>query len=197
MIKIQSWKGGYDRNFCYLVIEGKTGILIDPFPEKEILEKAKVLENIFIINTHKHFDHVSGNKYFKENAKAAIVSEYDKSMKLGEISITVIATPGHTPESKCFLIGDNLFTGDTLFVGKIGGTSTKQQARQECESLKRLMELPDATKVYPGHDYGVKPVSTVGFEKKHNPFIQRVHDFKELLWLKEHWQEYKKRNNIS
>ena len=183
MIKVHSWKGGYDRNFCYLVIEGKTGVLIDPFPEKEILEKIKGFEKKFIINTHNHFDHVSGNTYFKENAKAEIVHEYAESMKLGEIRVMVISTPGHTPESKCFLIEENLFTGDTLFVGKIGGTSTEQQARQEYESLKRLIELPDATKVYPGHDYGPKPISTIGFEKNNNPFIQRLGNFKEFLWL--------------
>jgi glyoxylase-like metal-dependent hydrolase (beta-lactamase superfamily II) len=94
----------------------------------------------------------------------------------------------------CILIEGNLFTGDTLFVGKVGGTDSEKSAKQEWDSLQKLMNLPEDTVIYPGHDYGVKPKSTVKDEKKDSPFLQK--DFQYFLWLKENWLEYKAEHGI-
>jgi len=89
-----------------------------------------------------------------------------------------------------------LLTGDTLFVGKVGGTDLGRGARAEYDSLnKKLMKLPDETKVYPGHDYGVAPSSTIGREKETNPFIL-CKSFEEFVDFKANWAEYKRRHGI-
>ena len=117
-------------------------------------------------------------------------------LDLGDLKIQVLLTPGHTPDSICIKAGDRLVTGDTLFVGKVGGTYGADDAREEFFSLKKLMSLPPETTVWPGHDYGVRPHSTIGDELKNNPFITRLNDFDDFLWLKQNWAEYKKEHNI-
>ncbi len=87
-------------------------------------------------------------------------------------------------------------TGDTLFVGKIGGTGTEAAARAEYESLtKVLLRLPDATTVWPGHDYGCRPSSTIGLERRTNPFLL-CEDFQAFLELKIGWAELKRRHGL-
>jgi glyoxylase-like metal-dependent hydrolase (beta-lactamase superfamily II) len=90
-----------------------------------------------------------------------------------------------------------LFTGDTLFVGKVGGTGYGDDAREEYDSLhQKLMTLPDDTVVWPGHDYGVAPQSTIGHEKETNPFILRP-DFQSFVELKRNWLAYKAEHGIA
>jgi glyoxylase-like metal-dependent hydrolase (beta-lactamase superfamily II) len=89
-------------------------------------------------------------------------------------------------------------TGDILFVGKIGGTGPNfpgSDPRQQWDSLQRLMKLDPATEVWPGHDYGVTPSSTIGRETTSNPFLL-CKTYDEFLYLKAHWAEYKKLHNI-
>lgn len=94
-------------------------------------------------------------------------------LDIGALKIEVIHTPGHTPGSVCFLIHGNLFTGDTLFVGAVGRTDlTGGSLDTLLESLeKRLMVLPPETVVWPGHDYGDTPTSTIAREMEENPYI--------------------------
>jgi hydroxyacylglutathione hydrolase len=93
--------------------------------------------------------------------------------KVGKISIKVLHTPGHTPGSSCFLVDGNLFTGDTLFVGAVGRTDlTGGSLNTLLESLeKKIIKLPPETKIWPGHDYGDTPTSTIGREIEENPYI--------------------------
>jgi Zn-dependent hydrolases, including glyoxylases len=79
-------------------------------------------------------------------------------------------TPGHTADSVCYLIPDGVFTGDTLFVGECGRVDLEDSSPEDMyESLLvKLYGLPDSTIVYPGHDYGPTPTSTIGNEKKNN-----------------------------
>ncbi len=94
-------------------------------------------------------------------------------INVGESSLKVIHTPGHSPGSIC-LYGDNqLFTGDTLFVGGVGRTDlTGGSQKQLHESIKRsLFILPDETVVWPGHDYGQSPCSTILKEKRGNHYV--------------------------
>ncbi len=92
---------------------------------------------------------------------------------VGEVSLEVIHTPGHSPGGICLLGDGNCFTGDTLFVGAIGRTDIPGASMSQfMKSIReRLLTLPDETVVWPGHDYGLKPSSTVDEEKRTNPWL--------------------------
>jgi hydroxyacylglutathione hydrolase len=92
---------------------------------------------------------------------------------VGDVSLKVIHTPGHSPGGICLLGDSNLFTGDTLFVGGIGRTDLPGASMNQLMSAIRelVLTLPGETIVWPGHDYGVKPSSTVEAEKTTNPWL--------------------------
>ncbi len=94
-------------------------------------------------------------------------------LEVGTLRVEVLHTPGHTPGSVCFLVAGNLFTGDTLFVGAAGRTDLEGSSLDSLLNSieKKLLELPDETKLWPGHDYGDAPTSTIGREKKENIYI--------------------------
>lgn len=139
--------------------------------------------------THTHFDHCNAAEelarkigapvYVHESEAGDLPEGLDvrktrqgETIKIAGIDIRCIHTPGHTPGSQSFLVGDALFTGDTLFVDGCGrvdlpGSSPKEMVR----SLASLAKLPDNIIIYPGHDYGPKPTSTIGDQKKSNPYL--------------------------
>jgi glyoxylase-like metal-dependent hydrolase (beta-lactamase superfamily II) len=94
-------------------------------------------------------------------------------LDVGHLKIEVLHTPGHTPGSVCFLTEGHLFTGDTLFVGAAGRTDlTGASLDTLIESIKeKLLSLPRETVVWPGHDYGDTPTSTIGREMQENIYI--------------------------
>lgn len=94
-------------------------------------------------------------------------------LEVGTLNIEVIHTPGHTPGSVCYLVDEHLFTGDTLFVGAAGRTDLIGGSLNTLiESIeKRLIVLPKQTTVWPGHNYGESPSSTIGREMEENPYI--------------------------
>ena len=94
-------------------------------------------------------------------------------LDVGNLKIEVLHTPGHTPGSVCFLVEGNLFTGDTLFVGAAGRTDlTGASLDTLIESIReKLLSLPRETVVWPGHDYGDTPTSTIGREMEENIYI--------------------------
>ena len=104
---------------------------------------------------------------------ADIRLKHEDTVEIGTLKITVIHTPGHTPGSVCYLVDGNLFSGDTLFVGAAGRTDLIGGSFETLlESLeKRLIVLPKETTVWPGHDYGDTPTSTMGREMEENPYI--------------------------
>ena len=93
--------------------------------------------------------------------------------KVGTLEIRVIHTPGHTPGSVCYFVEGNLFTGDTLFVGAAGRTDlTGGSLEMLLESIEnKILTLPKETVIWPGHDYGDTPTSTLGREMEENPYI--------------------------
>ncbi len=204
---------GGDRNLSYIVAgeSGDEAAVIDPGmqPNAEIsfLEENGFKLN-YIINTHDHFDHTGGNSVLSKKTGARIAmhesahSYHDIELKdgdvlsLGTITLKIIHTPGHTPDSICILAGKDLISGDTLFVGKVGGTGYGCDARDEFESLhNKLMKLHPDTRVWPGHDYGVRPVSTIGDELRENPFLLRD-SFESFVELKRNWLVYKRVHGI-
>lgn len=203
-----------DRNFGYLIADAVTRIaaVIDPSgaPAKFAARIQKLrLDLRWIIGTHAHTDHTDGidGLYAQFGAQTAMhrSAQYPvdqplddgQMLELGNLRLQVIHTPGHTPDSICILVGDCLFTGDTLFVGKVGGTDLGEGARKQYASLHhKLMILPDDTKVYPGHDVGVRAVSTIGDERRENPFLLRP-DFDSFVDLKRNWAVYKAEHGIA
>ena len=111
---------------------------------------------------------------FTPSPPADITVKDGDEIVVGDVSLKVIHTPGHSPGGICLLGDGNLFTGDTLFVGAIGRTDLPgASVEQFMKSIKeRLLTLPDETIVWPGHDYGFKPSSTVAEEKGTNPFLR-------------------------
>lgn len=91
----------------------------------------------------------------------------------GDIGLAVLHTPGHSPGGICLYVENNLFTGDTLFVGAVGRTDLPGGSMETLlRSIKdRILSLPDETIVWPGHDYGGSPTSTIALEKRNNPYI--------------------------
>lgn len=98
----------------------------------------------------------------------------DERIQIGREFLSVIHTPGHTPGSICLHTPGHVFTGDTLFVGGVGRTDLPGGSmRQLVESIRtRLFTLPHDTVVYPGHDYGHSPRSTILEEERYNPFLK-------------------------
>ncbi|MGI6279515.1 MAG: MBL fold metallo-hydrolase [Acutalibacteraceae bacterium] len=92
-----------------------------------------------------------------------------QTITIGDLEIKVIETPGHTPGGVSYLIGNNLFSGDTLFLESIGRTDFPGGDYKQLEnSIRKIYDLPDDTMVYPGHG---EP-TTVGHEKKFNPYVR-------------------------
>ncbi|MCW4015019.1 MAG: MBL fold metallo-hydrolase [Candidatus Bathyarchaeota archaeon] len=192
-MNVKCFKVGYLSTNCYVVSCEKTkqAAVIDPGLESE-REAEPILDYIkqnrlsikYIINTHGHPDHISGNMTIKQATGASILihenhkgrANADKKLRDGDVihvgnfKLVVLHTPGHTKSGIC-LLGDNVvFTGDTLFAGSIGRTDFPGGSFNELmASIKtKLLPLPDSFKVYPGHE----SFSTIGDEKKYNPFLQ-------------------------
>lgn len=103
-------------------------------------------------------------------AGAEILLDGDGFVSLAGFEFEVMHTPGHTAGSMCFIFGDNIFTGDTLFRGSVGTTDFGGDRRRLNDSLKRLKGIPREYGIFPGHG----PSSTLSDEKEHNPFMREL-----------------------
>lgn len=211
---IKQFRTGGDRNFGYLIADAasKKTLVIDPsFSPERIVDFAceKGYQIVYVFVTHDHFDHTNGNAtierltgarpllYGDTDPKTGVCVEDGSSFPLGKLEVKIIHTPGHTTDSICLYVGNSLFTGDTLFVGKVGGTDLGAGARAEYDSLReKLLPLPDETRVFPGHDYGIAPESTIGVERRTNPFLIQP-GFEAFLDLKRNWLAYKEEHGIA
>lgn len=181
---------------CFLVADEKSheALIIDPGFDRES-EAKTILKEIesngfevkYIVNTHGHPDHNGGNRVLRESTKAPIlVHELDAPMlsdppadrllhdgdliEVGDIKLRVIHTPGHSRGSVILVSAGTVFSGDTLFAGSIGRYDLPGGSLEDIKhSLRnKLLILPDYVKVYPGHG----SVSTIGEERRSNPFLQ-------------------------
>lgn len=179
-------------NFSYIIAdtETKEAAVVDPsFNIKPIIKilEENILRLKYIICTHNHFDHTAEADFFKARFAAKVVAHKLSSIErdievedgsvidVGSIKITVIHTPGHTEDSICLLFDNKLLTGDTLFVGGYGRTDLPGgDAEKLYHSLYgKILKLDDSIEIYPGHDYGPTPSSTIGFEKICNPALKQ------------------------
>jgi len=189
-------------NFSYIIADEVTrkAAVIDPsFNAEDIIETCEDndLTIEYIINTHGHRDHTSDNEPVKSHLGGRIVAHKSSAVKkdlavvdgetlvLGSLSIKVIHTPGHTPDGICLLTNGKLLTGDTLFVGECGRTDMPGGSAEDMyhSLFDKLMEIGDNVEVYPGHDYGPAPHSTIGAEKRSNYTLERrtLKDFIEFM----------------
>jgi len=211
---VKQFRTGGDRNFGYLAADDAAGAaaLIDPSFSPELMvdfAQKRGCRILYILNTHGHPDHTNGNAEAERLSGIIPIGFGDVepvsgktigdniTLALGSLELRLLHTPGHTPDSICIHIGDALFTGDTLFVGKVGGTDCGSAAEAEYHSLhQKLLTLPDQTRVFPGHDYGTAPQSTILQEKRTNPFLLQP-DLESFMDLKVNWAEYKRAHGIS
>ena len=189
-------------NFSYIIADedGGEAAVVDPsFNGDFIVQLAKKsgLHVKYIIDTHHHGDHVTDNSKVKSVFGSKIVahrlSKVDKDvgvsegdvLTVGKVKISVIHTPGHTPDGICLLVDGKLLTGDTLFVGECGRTDLPGSSSAELyDSLfNKLMKLGDDVEVYPGHDYGPRPHSTIGEERRTNYVLEKrsLEEFVEFM----------------
>jgi glyoxylase-like metal-dependent hydrolase (beta-lactamase superfamily II) len=164
----------------------KACVVIDPEITKagDYVEVARFFGStlLYAIDTHTHADHNSACKVMRERHGVKVVMhraseapyidigvDDGDQIRFGQLSLKVLATPGHTQDSMCLLFHDRIFTGDTLLIGGCGRTDLPGgDAEKQYESLQKLQALGDQIRVYPGHDYR-EAVSTLGDEKQNNP----------------------------
>ena len=186
-------------NFIYFIGDKTTNevVVIDPaWDVKFLLEEAK--KNNLVVRaaliTHGHFDHTNGAEellkhldipiyineieasffkfnWLKENIKKTKSSD---SLKIGNFEIQFIHTPGHTPGSQCFLISNNLVSGDTLFINGCGRCDFPGgDVEQMFDTIyNKLMKMNDDTIILPGHNYADKTQDTIKNQKVTNPYMQ-------------------------
>ncbi len=179
--------------YTYIISSGKgrEALIIDPVIENtnkyiSILDELN-LKLVKVIDTHIHADHISGlNELSKQTNCSKIMGEHSSSevidikvkdnekIKIENIELTSMYTPGHTNCSYSFLMKDRIFTGDTLLINGTGRTDFQNgnSADQYDSLFNKILKLPEKTFVYPAHDYNGKKVSTIGNEKKNNPRLQ-------------------------
>ena len=191
MAHVEQFRVGPMANFAYLLgcKETRVAALIDPcFEPEKLVTNAKELGYSveWVINTHGHHDHVNGNDRAVEltDAKVAAHSKaifhvnqylnHGDTLQVGNITVKVLHTPGHALDSVCLLADSHLFTGDTLFVSECGRTDLPgSDSRQMHHSLFEVLTVvPDTAIVWPGHDYGPHPSSTMGDERRSNYVLE-------------------------
>jgi len=183
-------------NFVYLIGDKnkRECLMVDPAWEVDRVLNITSADGMKIAGalvTHYHDDHTNGicdllarapgrvyvNKHDAEFIKGvgSDLRKVDSGHKLavGDIEITFLHTPGHTPGSQCFLVNNRLVSGDTLFINACGRCDLPGgSAEQMYESLQRLAKLGDDVILLPGHNYEAVPTSTIGQEKQNNPYYQ-------------------------
>ncbi len=193
---IDSLELGPMENFVYLIQDHATGraAVVDPawdVPSILSLAEQKGVNITDILLTHSHHDHINGLEGVLDRYDAQLhllkpeaefwgncldlptLHHGGDRIALGETEIEILHTPGHTPGSACYRLGDELITGDTMFVFGCGRCDLAGgDPELMFKTLNRLKgELPGATKILPGHNYAVKPVATMQEQIEGNPFF--------------------------
>ncbi|MDC3139121.1 MBL fold metallo-hydrolase [Candidatus Pelagibacter sp.] len=179
--------------YTYVISSGKgrEALIIDPVIEHteeyiKVLDKLE-LKLVKVLDTHIHADHITGlnelskrttcSKVMGEKSKSEVIDlkvKDDDEINIENIKLKTIYTPGHTDCSYSFLMGDRVFTGDTLLINGTGRTDFQNGSAHDAYNslFGKLLKLPEETLVYPAHDYNGKKQSTIGNEKNNNPRLQ-------------------------
>ena len=200
-LEIVQIKAGGGDNFSYLVYEPATkkALGVDPSFSPESLLAAAAEHEVsleLLVNTHGHRDHIAGNEAVLAQTGARLAAHpadvpaadiplaEGSVLHLGTEEVHILHTPGHTPGCIVLHTPGALITGDTLFVTFVGRADLAGSDPEALyHSLQRLAAFPPQTRVYPGHDYGPRPVSTVAEEKEQNPYL-RCPDLQSFLNLR-------------
>ena len=190
--------------YTYIIAsaEGREALIIDPVLEN-VEDYIKLLTElnlklVKVIDTHIHADHVTGAGKLRDKTQCVtIMGEHtptdaveikvkdEEIIKLDQLKIKALYTPGHTYDSFSFLMDNYLFSGDTLLINGTGRTDFQNGSSKDAYNslFNRLLKLPDETLVYPAHDYKGEKVSTIGKEKKFNPRLQvnNVEEYIEIM----------------
>lgn len=179
--------------YSYLIASrhGGEALIIDPVLEKvdRYLQLVRELDLHLVksIETHLHADHITGSASLRDRTHCVtVMGEQTKADVVGMrvadgdaieiegLRLEALYTPGHTDDSYSFLMDDRVFTGDTLLIRGTGRTDFQNgDSRAQYDSIfNKLLKLPDATLVYPAHDYKGDTVSTIAEEKRYNPRLQ-------------------------
>ena len=191
---VQSFEGGYDKNYSYLLtcLEAISSIVVDASLELSRLQPFIKTRPAAILITHSHHDHIKHiNEYIEAYPDIKVIGHPKSKLnntpeinylpmkdnfvfKLGGLEIKTIHTPGHYFDSVCFLVENVIFTGDTLFIGRTGRTLSKGSNISDLYNsvYKKLLNLPGNTIIYPGHNYGSKPTMTMNENIKISNLLQ-------------------------
>lgn len=205
---IRSFTGGFDKNLTYLVTCMRTSnqFLVDAsVPLKKISSfiNRRGLITLFITHTHRdHCDYIDEYVDAFPNLVTIVFKDSQDKIKcnyvkpvnngdivsVGQLNLEIIHTPGHYPDSICYLLDDVLFTGDTLFVGRTGRTiDKKSDARDLYKSVyDKILTLPDKITIYPGHDYGPRSSITIKENVKISPLLQATDEDDFVVRMKEY-----------
>jgi glyoxylase-like metal-dependent hydrolase (beta-lactamase superfamily II) len=199
---------GLLQNFCEILFcpETHEAAIVDPAWEVDRLLAEVERRNLKVTTaliTHTHNDHIEGVDLLVEKTGAAVVVNPreaavlrapgrtlvevvdGRDIAIGKRGVRALETRGHTVAGTCYLADGYIVTGDVLFVGGCGRTDFPGGDTAEMwKSLQRLMLLPEETRVYPGHDYGDTPTSTIAHEIRTNRFL-RCATFEEFRALRE------------
>jgi glyoxylase-like metal-dependent hydrolase (beta-lactamase superfamily II) len=179
--------------YTYLIAssKGREALIIDPVLDN-VEDYLKLLTEldlklVKVIDTHIHADHVTGAAKLKNKTQCATIMgentpansveikvKDEEIIKLDDLKIRALYTPGHTSDSYSFLMDNYLFSGDTLLINGTGRTDFQNGSSKDAYNsiFNKLLKLPDETLLYPAHDYKGEKVSTIGKEKKQNPRLQ-------------------------
>ena len=205
--KIHSLELGPMEKFIYLIadISSKRAAIVDPawdVPRMFDLAEKQGVTITDILLTHSHPDHINGVDKVLDKFDAELHLSHDEAafwgaelgkpslhhggdtIQLGETEIEMLHTPGHTPGSVCYLVDDQLITGDTMFVFGCGRCDlTGGDPEVMFKTLRNMTNnLPSSTVIHPGHNYAVTPTATMEEQIEGNPFLHfdKSNDFVEF-----------------
>ncbi len=206
---------GGDRNFSYIIgdREAKEALVIDPSynPEK-VLERCSLsgLKVSGMIITHGHHDHLERTEVITQQTSCLVLASAfssfshdislndNESYKIGSYNLRFLHTPGHAIDHLVVIVDSHkiILTADLIFVGKVGGTKTEDDSTTQWSSIQKVLsEVDEDYSIWPGHDYGCRPSSTIKLELSSNPFVM-AKSLDEFLEVKKNWSEIKINNGL-
>jgi len=176
MLNIEQFR--YGDNLAYLLYGETEAMAVDGGAWQEILSflERHQLALKFVTNTHRHYDHTPGDDHLLKKTRAEFLDcttlADNAVLRIDGEAVVVYRTPGHSQDSICFHTGNNLLTGDTLFNATIGNCFSGD-LRGFFESIRRLMALPNDTRIFAGHDYVRDSLAFARHLEPNNPDIER------------------------